>query len=348
MSFFKKNKKKDEPSNDMSVLLGVAIDVSGSMKSSIRNSQALDISRLGGVEKSMDTLLNKSRELAQQHGQDVKFPLDVFAYAFGLKVDPGYVDILSLLELAKDKDFKDHLINCGMDKINDHMEKLQLKGLVGLARSFGFGNYVDSYAQKAGIEEVLKSRIVDKTLSVGELAEMWASSGGSFDEAHQLIFGGTPMRRCLEEIERRFQREQRTEKAGTRERILLIISDGEPTDGNPSEIVKRMKAEGIIVACAYVTDSNVQAPRELRNAIDPTWKHEAQLMFDMASSIEPLENTLNDAGYKTLQKDLIKSGWSAPDGAKLFIQINHSDVLADFMRIIATAIPARKLLKYVL
>ncbi|MDR0758331.1 MAG: hypothetical protein LBF85_10880, partial [Tannerella sp.] len=59
----------------------------------------------------------------------------------------------------------------------------------------------------------------------------------------------------------------------------------------------------------------------------------------------PLENSLNNTGYKTLREDLLKSGWSVPEGAKLFIQTNHSDVLADFMRIVATAIPARELMK---
>lgn len=329
--------------SDAPALLGVAIDVSGSMTSSIHNNQALDISRLGGVEKGMDALLNKSRELAQQYGRDVKFPLNIFAYAFGLKVNPHYVDVLSLIKLSEDKDFKAYLANCGMKKINS-----EFGGLVNLARSYGFGHYVDAYAQMTGIEEVLKTRIVDKTLSIGELSEMWANSGGSFNDAHQLIFGSTPMQACLEEIERRFQREQKHEKAKTHERILLIISDGEPTDGNPFEVVKRMKTEGIIVACAYVTDSNVQAPKELRDIPNSNWSNGARLMFDMASSFEPLENTLNNAGCKTLQEDLIKSGWSAPDGAKLFIQINHSEVLADFMRIVATAIPAQKLLKSVL
>jgi hypothetical protein len=38
------------------------------------------------------------------------------------------------------------------------------------------------------------------------------NGGGSFEDAHQLIFGSTPMRACLEEMERRFQREQKAEK----------------------------------------------------------------------------------------------------------------------------------------
>src|SRR5438874_10874206 len=81
-------------------LLGIAIDVSGSMQESIANTAAADLSRLDGVSRGFEALLADSRRLAQTYGGSQSLPLRIFSYAFGVTVDPGYADLLGILSFA--------------------------------------------------------------------------------------------------------------------------------------------------------------------------------------------------------------------------------------------------------
>ncbi|MDR1332626.1 MAG: VWA domain-containing protein [Tannerella sp.] len=374
--------KKKMPEADTAApapaLLGVAIDVSGSMQTSLQNSQMMDLSRLGGVEKGFSALLDDSRRLAQKYGSDADLPLRVFAYAFGLTAAPRYADLLTVLRFAEGlenipefKTYMDESIALRRSEAERKGRQMRMNaggqfgGLAGLARGYGFGNIVDSIernmeesARRQLTEEAernvtqdmidyMQTRIGDTTLDAGELFRMWSAGSGSFDSASRFIFGNTPMRGCLEEVERRFRRERSREGDRAQARILLIVSDGESTDGLPDEVVKRMKDDGITVACAYVTDRNIQSPRELRHTVAAEWPAGARQMFGLASSADPAGEAVYGPGSDAIRAELEKSGWTVPPGARLFVQANHSDTLADFMRIAGTAIPARQLLNRV-
>jgi hypothetical protein len=360
-----------------STLLGVAVDVSGSMQTSMRNSQMMDLSRLGGVEKGLSALLDDSRRLAQKYGNDTDLPLRVFAYAFGLTTMPLYADLLTILRFAEGMEenatFKAYMEDTIARRRREAEQKgMQMRrnvegrfgGLAGIARASGFGSIVDSIAQSAeesarrqlteeaernvaqDMIDYLRTQVGDTTLEAGELIRIWSKGNGSFDNASRFIFGSTPMLGCMNEIERRFQREKNKANDTVSTRILLIISDGESTDGSPDDTINRMKDDGIIIACAYVTGSNIQSPRELRTTVATEWPSGAERMFGLASSIEPLGEAVYGSGSNALREELEKSGWTVPQDARLFIQVNHSDVLADFMRIVGTAIPARQLFNH--
>ncbi|MCL2103502.1 MAG: hypothetical protein FWH21_00370 [Kiritimatiellaeota bacterium] len=346
-----------------STLLGLAIDVSGSMRSSIHNSQMMDVSRLGGVEKGLAALLEESHTAAKKYGDHVDLPLRVFAYAFGLQTTPPCADLLTLLRFAQGVEespgFKVSLeafMTRRRREAEAKGEQLRRKaeqdygGLVNLARSYGLGGIVEDTARRLLTQEAehlvtqevmtyLQTHIGDTTLDIGDLVRMWGTScNASLGNVSRFIFGNTPMRECMREIEARFMREK--ERAGDTvpDRILLVISDGEPTDGDPSAHIRHIQDDGIVVACVFVTDRNIQAPRELRQTAAPEWPHGARQMFGWASPIE----SLGQIG-QTLRGALEKSGWTVPEGARLFIQANHSDTLADFMRIVGTALPIHQL-----
>jgi len=174
----------------------------------------------------------------------------------------------------------------------------------------------------------------------------------STGEAQQLIFGNTPMRACFGEVSSRFVREQGKpsnwlkrlfgQPVPKEERVLLVVSDGEPTDGDPTEYVDAMKKSGIYVACAYITDRDVREPRHLPATEEANWPEGARLLFRLASLVDSADATLTRA-HPSWRRALEQSGWTAPPGARLFVQVNHSEVLADFMRVAATAIPAQEL-----
>eukprot|EP00047_Mylnosiga_fluctuans_P011987 m.24048 g.24048 ORF g.24048 m.24048 type:complete len:163 (+) comp3967_c0_seq2:1159-1647(+) len=120
--------------------------------------------------------------------------------------------------------------------------------------------------------------------------------------------------------------------------VLLLLSDGEPTDDDTGGLkiasrikeLKRARVPGI-VACCYIsgtaddiTDKTLYArPR-------PGWSDAATLMFDFASEVPPPETA------PRLHRALVDNGWTienprAGQGrGRLFVHANNSDGLADF------------------
>ena len=355
-------------------LLGVAVDVSGSMRESIRNAGAADLSRFDGVGRGFDALLADSRRLAQTCGGQAMLPLRVFSYAFGLSLDPGYADLLGILtlagSLADNQDFQAYLEQVKNNRRQEAERKgeamrrqaSQFSGLASLARSRGFGSVVDSYTKvteddvrrrltleaEEGVRQdvvtYLRKHIPDTTLSVDDLTALWGRGGGTFQGAGQFMYGSTPMCSCLREVVLRFKREKVAGAGSNEKRLLLLISDGEPTDGDPGELGEELRKSGIHVACVFVTNRDVRAPRNLPGRPEDNWPKGANLLFDMATPVECAASGLLDA--KTDWRTILEnSGWTVSPGARLFIQANHSETLADFMRVVATAFPAKGVLQ---
>ena len=358
MTLFNTQSKPDSTST----LLGIALDVSGSMQESIRNDAAMNISRLDGVGKGLQAMVRDARRLARERSSDLDFPLRVFAYAFGLRTSRQYGDLLSILRAASDPETQRHVEVCTARRRLEAEEKGRAMrqgasswgGLASVARSYGFGGVVDdlergaeaqarrrltSEAEEAVMEDVrvfVEQRFGDTTLTLAELGQLCGSGETSLEAAERFVFGSTPLKGCLQEIEQRFAREAGRDVAAGR--VLLVISDGAPTDGNPGECAARIRQSGVITACAYVTSDNVHTPRRLPSRPDPGWPEGARLMFNMASAIDELPDA------KAWRQMLTEANWETPDGARLFVQVNHSEVLADFMRVAAVAFPARRFL----
>jgi hypothetical protein len=171
------------------------------------------------------------------------------------------------------------------------------------------------------IEERL-SRVGDTTISIGDLAGIWQESSGTFENAAELIFGNTPMREAFELLSDRFERE-RQKLAPDTPAVLFLLSDGEPTDGDPTPLASELKRSGVTIVSCFVTDEDVVSPRTLFAEARSAWKKEARLMFDLASPAEP--------GNPFISL-LAKQGWTVPERARLFLQVNQSDVLEEFIR----------------
>jgi hypothetical protein len=161
------------------------------------------------------------------------------------------------------------------------------------------------------------------TLTIAELAERFDDGPGStkLSDLEPLIFGSTPMRTAAAIIRDRFGR---TPKVDAREeRVLFLLSDGEPTDGDPLPDLTAIRAAGVTIVSCFVTSRDVADPRVLRSAPDRTWPEGARLMFEAASA---LDDEGEFAAY------LLRQGWRTEKGARLFVQANHSDVLEEFVR----------------
>jgi hypothetical protein len=174
-------------------------------------------------------------------------------------------------------------------------------------------------------------------------------TGASLDNGKGYYYGATPLRGCMSEITARFEREARREKNVKRDKLLLIVSDGDPTDGNPKEFSERMEKFGIQIAGAFITDRDVQGPRLLANETKTSWLNGARLMFDWVSKADRTISEYGARGAPDYDRSwrlaFEKAGWTVPAGARLFAHVNQFEILADYMRLIASTWPMKELLQ---
>jgi hypothetical protein len=83
-----------------------------------------------------------------------------------------------------------------------------------------------------------------------------------------------------------------------------------------------------------VTDHDVADPRILVASADARWDRGAKLMFDAASRLG------EDGPFAA---HLLRHGWTIERDAKMFVQINHSDVLEEFVAAVGSRLERRDL-----
>jgi hypothetical protein len=168
-----------------------------------------------------------------------------------------------------------------------------------------------------------KLRVVgETTLGLNELGELWKESSTSLADAEGLIFGNTPMCEALRKSLNRFRCEIPKYSSKGILPIFLLVSDGEPTDGDPELIADQIRQLGVTLVGCYITSQNVVAPRTLYATPQVTWPSSARRMFEMSSQI-PEDSPLNHY--------LLRQGWVIAPNAKAFIQANHSEILEELV-----------------
>lgn len=320
------------------LLVGIGIDVSGSMESNINNRVGARQTRLDGFREALNQGIANSKTFLESV-QNVKAPVYLFAYAFGLRAG-DVCDLFSLIRAA------DGVIS--NEEIEEMKERYAAEiqrrysgysGLESLAQRYGFGGLVDSVksSARASAEIEIRDRILaevqrrlsnklakvgETTLRLDELAELWKGSGTSLSDAEGLIFGSTPMCEAMRRIMNRFKMELKNRADQSPLPVLLLVSDGDPTDGDPEPLAEQLGHLGVITICCYITDQDLVAPRTLFTTAEPSWPSGAHRMFRMASVI-PEDSPL--------KYHLLRQGWTIPQDAKAFIQVNHSDILEELV-----------------
>ena len=168
------------------------------------------------------------------------------------------------------------------------------------------------------------AEIGDVTMSIEELIDKISErqNDDNQEEIKYLIYGNTPMRKAFEIIEARFERERKLLPPAAAA-FLFILSDGEPTDGSPLVIASDLKKSGVTIISCFVTDEDVMRPRLLYREKESDWKEGAKLMFDISSM---------DTKNSEMIQFLKERKWTLPLKSKLFVQINHSEILEEFLQ----------------
>ena len=264
------------PTADRPLLVGILVDVSASMITSIQNSSGHSQNRLESFRDAFGSLANKGKALSQGHLSGAITPLvKVCAYGF------GFGNPLSILFGGKGPNVRDLLSLDGKSS----------------------------------------------TISINDLSDNWPKYQSHLTQMVTQMFGDTPMLAGLKSITDRFKAEL-SQANYSSSPVLFILSDGDPTDAKPDEIAaaaEEVRDLGAIILSCYVTDHDIAESRHLYSRSQPNWPSGAQLMFRCASAL-PKESPF-DASLREYK-------WEAEPEARLFTQLNQSEILSEFLNLV--------------
>jgi TIR domain len=274
------------------LVLGLAIDVSGTMQTAIRNDAGGGRNRLEGVLDAIRDLARRYRtEVASPEVQEGMGLAKVFAYGFGFADRAAKYSRLGSLAQRLLKD-------------------------VPPVPSRVFSGAVRDLFELAGVEP--------HTLYLKEIDERWPLIEGGLWEQRFDLFGTTPMREALEVVAERFAAEF-SAFGGVPHSALLMVSDGKSKDGSPLDACRIIARRGTVILSCYLTGEDLAEPRRFYARPQPGWPEGAVTLFRCSSALE--EDSL-------LLRVLQEKGWAATEGDRLFLQLNQSALMAEFVSLV--------------
>lgn len=207
------------------------------------------------------------------------------------------------------------------------------------AYGFGFGNMLSTLLGKHGpkVRDLFVSGGDSQlTIDVLHLADNWHSYLQNVRSMAIEMFGDTPMKEAFGLAKARIDMETAKRSAMS---VLFVLSDGAPTDSNDNgndilRIVDDIKASGTIVISCFVTDADITEPKYLYGRYHDEWPVAAKLMFHCASVL-PLGTSF--------ETHLHENGWTVESGARLFTQVNQSEILSQFLNVVLSPLRDREM-----
>ena len=325
------------------------------MRDSIGGGTRESRSRLESAKEALrclsDTIGRSQLHHSMRHTRLDEDRLRIFAYCFGTRIAPGHDDLFGTMLATRQVDISAEVERRKREYVAEARRQASgYSDLESLARGVFGSRTVDQFkgALRSDAEQEIRQRItaeiahllraqaskIERTvLNLREFADLFdADRGTDLRDFEALIYGSTPLRAATEQVVARFLSITRNPNADE-VRTLLVISDGQPTDGDPLPQFRALKDAGVAVVSCYVTNADVADPRMLLGRPDEHWDAGARLMFDAAS---PLDESGEFASY------LLRHGWAIERDAKMFVQINHSDVLEEFVSAVGSRLEERE------
>ena len=332
------------------MLVGVILDVSGSMRQSLGASR----DRISAVWESLHGTL---REASAERTAELR----LFACLCGVQVGNGVADLMSLMnvpnldphEVAKQTGLETWYLAARTSFSQDQLRRIaaalarrpeaaaELRALLpqkaDLPRDsdgclwflkflFGAGKAVNharkgidqatKFAKHLAEEELLSQEEPPRYLA--ELAKMFEHFNPFDSEGlDKFLFGKTPLMQALKRMRERFEMyRQRGEMMR-----LIVISDGQATDGDPAPAAEQMRRSGVQIVSCLIAEHDVVAPRVFPTS--SAANNGLAAMARIASSVREAPD-LADA--------FARLGWTCGDDARLVIQANHTKLLDELFR----------------
>ena len=159
--------------------------------------------------------------------------------------------------------------------------------------------------------EILHDRIGEHELTDKQVDELLKA-------VEPYIYGATPLMQAMHRSVDLFSYPE----FANHQKLLFILSDGMPSDGNDPPLPTLAKLGVTIVSC-FITNQGLYDPCHLYSIPDENWEDPAKFMFRMSSIIttQKIPHTL-----------FVKKGWKIDidnNETRLFFQVNHPDVITD-------------------
>ncbi|EAU36755.1 conserved hypothetical protein [Aspergillus terreus NIH2624] len=124
----------------------------------------------------------------------------------------------------------------------------------------------------------------------------------------EFMYGDTPMRDALNQSLAVFR-----ENAEFGQRVLVLMTDGYGTDGDPSHIASELRAERVTLAGVYLTNDRHVAQRRLYDQPASSWNKGQRTLFHMASKVSASEHPI---------PVLVSVGWQVPYSGEVALQVS--------------------------
>lgn len=145
------------------------------------------------------------------------------------------------------------------------------------------------------------------------------------DELKKYMYGSTPMWEALSQSLEVF-----LEHSSTEYQVLVLVSDGESTDGDPLPIASQLKAEKVTIATLYLTDDSNIPRRSLLDQRVGGWGNGQYTLFAMASRIAVVTHPI---------PVLASIGWDVPSSGEcaLYTTVCSATALKEFCSLLLSA-----------
>lgn len=159
--------------------------------------------------------------------------------------------------------------------------------------------------------EILHARIGEHEVTDKQVDELLKA-------VEPYIYGATPLMQAMHHSVGLFSYPE----FANHQKLLFILSDGMPSDGNDPPL-QTLSNLGVTVVSCFITNQKLSDPRHLYSIPDENWEDPAKFMFRMSSIIttQKIPHTL-----------FVKKGWKIDidnNETRLFFQVNHPDLIRD-------------------
>lgn len=159
--------------------------------------------------------------------------------------------------------------------------------------------------------EILHARIGEHEVTDKQVDELLKA-------VEPYIYGATPLMQAMHHSVDLFSYPE----FANHRKLLFILSDGMPSDGNDPPL-QPLSNLGVTVVSCFITNQKLSDPRHLYSIPDENWEDPAKFMFRMSSIIttQEIPHTL-----------FVKKGWKIDidnNETRLFFQVNHPDLIRD-------------------
>lgn len=146
-----------------------------------------------------------------------------------------------------------------------------------------------------------------------------------FDAIRQYMYGLTPMCYALQKARDAFRSKPEAER-----RVLVLMSDGISTDGDPSTAASILQIEEVSIATVKLTDDRSSPQRALYYEVNPLWDEGTRNLFHMSKRIDALTHPV---------PVLAAAGWAIPPAGEvaLFCTVCTVTALEEFCTLLLSA-----------